>query len=190
MMDDEKHLFSETDPGSRAIQMPKPIKGTGRYPPSIILEQHSTISSSDSAFAPLPAGISGATLFPPPNQNLLSVVMPAPAPVRLASSALLNPTLQTTLSTPTSTPLALEAILLERKRRLVASSNNASICSTPVSFGPCTTIPPSPAPPSLPGGSTAVPLTSASGGGSVSRTSGKGMMFKSSPLSDKVVAEQ
>ncbi|KAF8152292.1 hypothetical protein B0H34DRAFT_724589 [Crassisporium funariophilum] len=37
-------IFSSGTP----IQMPKPVKGMGRHPPSIILEQHSSISSSDS----------------------------------------------------------------------------------------------------------------------------------------------
>ncbi|KAF8888401.1 hypothetical protein CPB84DRAFT_1786278 [Gymnopilus junonius] len=48
------------------IQMPKPIRSTGRHPPSVILEQHSSVSSSESgvgySFASLPtASASAAT---------------------------------------------------------------------------------------------------------------------------------
>jgi hypothetical protein len=51
-MDDEK---DGTGRDPTAIQMRKPIKGAGRYPPSVIWEQHSTTSSYDSA---VPAVIS------------------------------------------------------------------------------------------------------------------------------------
>ena len=192
-MDDAKAATSRgRDP--MTIQMPKPIKGTGRYPPSVILEQHSTISSYDSA-VPVVIGVDAEGLTKPPSthQNLPSSVVTAPAPARLAPSATL-PRSQTTLSTQTmSTPPALEAILLERKRR--ASNTNASNSSSPVPFGPHnnpTFIPASPAPSagsfgkvhSAPG-NPVVPLAV---GGSVTplmrvvHSSGKGSMFKSSPL--------
>ena len=189
-----------------AIQMPKPIKGTGRYPPSIILEQHSTISSYDSAY---PTVISveakGLTVPPSTHQNHPSSVMttPAPAPARLTPSTPL-PRPQTGLPTQMMSTLpTLEAILLERKRR--ASNTNVSNSSSPVPSGPHinpTFIPPRPAPSvglihSVPGNPVA-PLT----GGSVTpltsrvvHSSGKGTRFKSSPLGggDKagvIVAEQ
>ena len=207
-MDDEKDsTFRGRDP--TAIQMPKPIKGTaGRYPPSIILEQYSTISSYDSA-VPTVIGVEakGLTMSPSTHQNLPSSVVTAPAPARLTPSAPL-PKSQTALSTQTiSTSPTLEAILLERKRR--ASNTNASNPSSPVPFGPHNNpafIPPSPVPSagsfglihSVPGN----PVTPLTVGGNVTpltmrvvHGTGKGSMFKSSPLgggdrAGVVVAEQ
>ena len=131
-MGDEKDFLSETDfghptldKGNMAIQIPKPIKGTGRYP--LILEQHSTISSHNSA---VPAVVSveakGLTVPPSTYQNPLMVTAPAP---RFMPSELLSVPQSTQAAPPT-----LEAVLLERKRRL--ASTNASISSSPVSFGP------------------------------------------------------
>jgi len=190
--------------------MPKPIKGTGRYPPSVILEQHSTISSyeSNSAFLPCEAvpttvtSVEGKGLvLPPAYQSVPSVMATTPAAARLMPSA---PYLGSQVSPPilTSAPpaLSLEAILLERKRRLTTTSSNVSNSSTPVHFGPPsnpTCVPPSP----VPSGSSlgfvnkdfgvsGGPAVFSTGGGSgatlISRgmhsSSGKGTMFKSSPL--------
>ena len=191
-MDDEKDIelfYSETDPGheslgkgTTAIQTPKPIKGTGRYPPSVILEQHSTISSYDSAVPAVEA--KGSTVH-----NPSSVVnTPAPAPVRSTPSAFLRSP-QTVPSYPTIATPTLEAILLERKRRLT-STNNATSNSHSPHINP-TLIPPSPAvirAHSVPG-TPALPSADNTGfGGGVPLTlgriqsSGKGTMFKSSPL--------
>ena len=207
-MDDEKDsTFRGRDP--TVIQMPKPIKGTaGRYPPSIILEQHSTISSYDST-VPTVIGVEAKdlTMSPSTHQSLPSSVVTVPAPAQLTPSAPL-PKSQTALSTQTiSTPPTLEAILLERKRR--APSTNASNSSSPVPFGPHNNpafISPSPVPSagsfglthSVPGN----PVTLLTVGGNVTplamravHGSGKGSMFKSSPLgggdrAGVVVAEQ
>ena len=192
-MDDEK---DGTGRGPTAIQMPKPIKGTGRYPPSVILEQHSTISSYDSV---VPAVISveeekGLTMSPSTHENHFSSVVtaPAPAPARLTPSApLLRP--QTALPTQTMSTLpTLEAILLERKRR--ASNTNASNSSSPVPSGPH--INPTRPVPSVgsPGLIHSVPGSPAAPS-RVVHSSGKGTRFKSSPLGggDRVgvvVAEQ
>ena len=147
--DDEKdvtHLFYKTDPGhtfsgrgTAALQMPKPIKGTGRYPPSVILEQHSTISSYDSAFAlreavpAVNAEEKGLTFPPATYQNLPSLVVTAPAPARLTPP--LNPHLSAIQTAPptltTSTQPALEAILLERRRRITSNSSNSSAAVLP-----------------------------------------------------------
>jgi len=207
MMDDEKesvHFFSETDPGhpslGTAIQMPKPIKGTGRYLPSTILERHSTISSYESTSVLLPREIvpetviipegRGWALPPSTHQNLPSLVVIAPALARITSSASLGVSpqvsaIQTAPPTPTGAPPApfLEAILLERRRRLMATSSNVSNSSTPVQFGPHNNSP-SPALSAnlatLNEGSVA-PLTLIAARG-VHNSSGKGTMFKSSPL--------
>jgi metal transporter CNNM len=179
-MDDEKDRMSRgRDP--IAIQMPKPIKGTGRYPPSVILEQHSTISSYDSAIPfIISAEEKGLTMPPSTHQNLPSLVVtaPAPAPARLIPSAPL-PRPQTALSTQTisTLPTTLEAILLERKRR--APNTNASSSSSPVPSGPH--VPPRLAP--------------SAGSFGLIHSSGKGARFKSHPLSGSdragvVVAEQ
>ena len=189
-MDDEKDSTAQgRDP--TAIKMPKPIKGTGRYPPSVILEQHSTISSYNSAD---PTVISveakGLTVPPSTHQNLPSLVVTAPA--RLTPSAS-SPRPQTALPTQTiSTLPPLEAILLERKRR--ASNANASNSSSPVPSGPHNNLAPIPTRPgpsvglihSVPGNPVA-PLRV--------HSSGKGTRFKSSPLGSGdragvVVAEQ
>ena len=181
-----------------AIQMPKPIKGTGRYPPSIILEQHSTVSSYDSA---VPTAISveakSLTTSPSADQNRPSSMVTAPTPARLAPSAPL-PRPQAALPTQTMSALpTLEAILLERKRR--ASNTSASNSSSPVPIGPHinpTSISPRPAPSagsfgsinSVPG-NPVTPLRAV-------HSSGKGIRFKSSPLggggdrAGVVVAEQ
>ena len=210
MNDEKDDAFRGRD--LTAIQMPKPIKGTtGRYPPSIILEQHSTISSYDSAI-PTVIGVEtkGLAVSPSTHQNLPSSVMTVPAPARLTPSAPL-PRSQTALSTQTmSTAPALEAILLERKRRAPnTSTSNSSSPTTPAPFGPHNNPmfnPPSPAPsagtfgliPNVPGN----PLTPLTVGGGVTplalrvvHSSGKGSMFKSSPLgggdrAGVVVAEQ
>ena len=180
-----------------AIQMPKPIKGTGRYPPSIILEQHSTISSYDSA---VPTAISveakGLTMSPSANQNLPSSVVTAPAPARLAPSAPPSRP-QTVLPTQTMSALPpLEAILLERKRR--ASNTNASSSSSPVPIGPHinpTSISSRPTPSAGSFGSIhSVPGNTVAPSRAV-HSSGKGTRFKSSPLgggdrAGVVVAEQ
>lgn len=205
LMDDEKDgklFYSETDPGhvslgkkgATAIHIPKPIKGTGRYPPSVILEQHSTISSYDSA---VPAEVAKDLTVPPrAYQNPAPAVVNtlAPAPVRLAPSALLR-SAQSVPSTPTIGTPTLEAILLERKRRLTSSTNGSNANS---SYNSPTVIPPGPAlgagsfgsSHSVPG--TPVipsPVSGGGGGGGVPLTlraihgsSGKGTMFKSSPL--------
>ena len=199
---DSVRTFPESDPGhtflGAAIQMPKPIKGTGRYPPSVILERHSTISSYDSCEV-VPATVvslegKGWTL-PPTQQNLMAT---APASARLMPSvSLLGPQLSAIQPTPTPTgtpPASLEAILFERKRRLTA--NNPSNSSTPVHFGP-PSVSPSPAPsassfgfihkdPGVSGGPAISSTTSGGGAPLILRgvhcSSGKGTMFKSSPL--------
>lgn len=206
MMNDEKdsaHFISETDPGhtflgsgTTVIQMPKPIKGTGRYPPSVILEQHSTISSSESTFAmreaaPIDAEGKGWTLPSFTHQNLPSFMVTVPAPARLLPSAShISPQLsaiQTAPPTPTMSTApapSLEAILLERKRRLMATSSNASNSNTPVQLGPHNTTPS----PALihkdfgGAGSPPVLSTTCSAPRGVHSSSGKGSMFKSSPL--------
>ena len=172
-MDDEKDRGKDPT----AIQMPKPIKGTGRYPPSVILEQHSTISSYDSTFPiVVNAEANDLTMSPNVHQNLLSPVVTAPAPAlarSTPSTPLQRP--QTALPNQTMSTLpSLEAILLERKRR--SSNANASSSSTPAPSGPY--IPPRTAP-------------------SVLRvqSSGKGTRFKSSPLgggerAGVIIAEQ
>lgn len=187
-MDGEKDSTAQgRDP--TAIKMPKPIKGTGRYPPSVILEQHSTISSYNSAD---PTVISveakGLTVPPSTHQTLPSLVVTAPA--RLTPSAP-SPRPQTALPTQSMNTLpTLEAILLERKRR--ASNANASNSNSPVPSGPHinpTLIPTRPPPSvvhSVPGNPVA-PLRV--------HSSGKGTRFKSSPLgggdrAGVVVAEQ
>jgi metal transporter CNNM len=191
MMDDEKDsvlFYPETGPGHvpPAIQIPKPIKGSGRYPPSVILEQHSTISSYDSA-VPAVTNVEGKDLtLPPPTYQKPTLVVKAPAPVRLTSSALLrNPQLtHTAPTTPTISTPALEAILLERKRRLTSThhSNPSSPHTNP------TLIPPSPPVSTGSFGSVIVPSPTAGVAGvpmnlrGVHSSSGKGTMFKSSPL--------
>ena len=192
--DDEKDGTSQgRDP--TAIQMPKPIKGTGRYPPSVILEQHSTISSYDSAYPTVISVEAKGLTVPPSTHRSRPSTATAPAPARLTPSALL-PRPQTALATQTMSTLpTLEAILLERKRR--ASNANASNSSTPVPSGSHinpTSIPPRPALSaggfglvhSVPGNPVA-PLKV--------HSSGKGTRFKSSRLSggdwtSVVVAEQ
>ena len=208
IMDDEKDFLSESDlghptvdKGNMAIQIPKPIKGTGRYPPSVILEQHSTISSYDSA---VPAVVSveakGLTVPPSTYQNP-SLMVTAPAPTRFMPSGLLSVPQSTQAAPPTISTPTLEAVLLERKRRL--ASTNASISSSPASFGPHNNILPSPVvsagsfglnssvPGSsvlLPSATSGVPLTLRG----VHSSSGKGTMFKSSPLAggDRAVSER
>ena len=192
-MDDEKGSTSQGR-DSTVIQMPRPIKGTGRYPPSVILEQHSTISSYDSAYNPTVTSLEakGLTVPPSTHQSPPSLVVTAPAPTRLAPSApssrppVTLPTTQTMSTLPT-----LEAILLERKRR--ASNANTSNSSSPVPSGPHinpTLIPARPAPSA---GSLSVPGSPVSP--SRVHSSGKGTRFKSSPLvggdrAGLVVAEQ
>ncbi|KAF8804197.1 DUF21-domain-containing protein [Phlegmacium glaucopus] len=194
MTDDEKDsvpFFSGANPGhaflGTSIQMPKPIKGTGRYPPSIILEQHSTISSNESTsiFLPreaVPAIVispeeKACTLPPSTRQNLPSLLATVPVPSRLMPLS----TIQSAPPTPTSTtPVPfLEAILLERKRRLMSTNSNVPN-SSPVQFGPNNPASaPSPAPSTNLNGSSVSPLIAARG---VHSSSGKGTMFKSSPL--------
>ena len=195
-MDDEKDGMSQgRDP--TAIQMPKPIKGTGRYPPSVILEQHSTISSYDLADQHvISVEAKNLTLPPSTQKNGPSSLVTSPVPARLTPSTPL-PRPQAVLSTQSMSTLpTLEAILLERKRR--ASNANASNPSSPAPSGPHinpTSNPPRPAPSagsfglihSAPGTPIA-PLRMA-------LSSGKGTRFKSSPLgggdrSGVVVAEQ
>ena len=209
-MNDEKdsvHFFSETDPGhtflGTTIQMPKPIKGTGKYPPSVILEQHSTISSYESNSAireDIPvSSVEGKELtLPPTQQKVPSVMVTTPALTRLGPSAsILSPQLPAIQTTPTTLttnePPTLEAILLERKRRLSATAGNtASNSSTPGPDNNHTSVPSSPVLSGFGlshkffGASGGPPVLSTSGSSGVAlrgvHTSGKGSMFKSSPL--------
>jgi hypothetical protein len=121
MMDDEKDNLHFSDPGqlppgkfTTAIQVPKPIKGTGRYPPSVILEQHSTISSHDSATPAVTSVDSKGLTVPPPTYQKPSSVVTAPVPIRLTPSALLqNPRLtQTAPTTPVMSTTSLRVFLI------------------------------------------------------------------------------
>jgi metal transporter CNNM len=175
-MDDEQDSTARgRDP--TAIQMPKPIKGTGRYPPSVILEQHSTISSYDSTGPTIiSVEAKGLTVPPSTHQDPPSLVVTAPAPTRLAPPAPSSRP-QTALSTQTMSTLpTLEAILLERKRRASYATNSSSpvpsgphinpplISTRPASLGLIHSVP----------GNPVAPLRV--------HSSGKGARFKSSPL--------
>lgn len=198
MMDDEKDSvlsYPETDPGHvlTAIQIPKPIKGS-RYPPSVILEQHSTISSYNSAVPAVTSVEEKDLTLPPPTYQKPSLVVKAPTPVRSTPSALLrNPQLtHTAPTTPTISTPALEAILLERKRRLTSGHNSNPSSphinptfiapSSPVrtgSFGSMHSVPGNPViVPSSTAGVAGIPVTLRG----IHSSSGKGTMFKSSPL--------
>jgi metal transporter CNNM len=137
----------------QGIQMPKPMRSSGRHPPSVILEQHSTISSSDSgvaaALAPAPIYVPilgknpaalgqtlGANTPPPAGTALGSSPSPSigfhtpnPAAHAVGASALHHggdPS-GANAASPSSSPVpALEAILLDRKRRLAAASGGGS----------------------------------------------------------------
>lgn len=131
------------------IQMPKPIRSSGRNPPSIILEQHSSISSSDSGVAaaltppPINGPMLGRNPFAPVQALGSNILAPAgtvlvsspsggsiaanPAHA-VAASALHNgdPSSAYAVSPSPSPGPALEAILLDRKRRLAAASSHTS----------------------------------------------------------------
>ncbi|PPR03590.1 hypothetical protein CVT26_006131 [Gymnopilus dilepis] len=221
------------------IQMPKPIRGTGRSPPSVILEQHSSVSSSESAAgfsfssmpttsggqvptassilasggaapsSPTPNTHSGAPSPSSPQQQSQSVPSSPSMPVTTGAQVLPAPAvLMHKVDKPPSrsgSPAPpLEAILLDRKRRMAAAGGAIGNVTAAPSPAPSTVLvnPSSMAMTSITGGSSgaggtgaaAVPAT-----GSTSPRSGnasiKGARFKSSPLgggerSGVVVAEQ
>lgn len=136
--------------------MPKPVRGLAedaKTKPSIIVEQHTTspqpMAEYDSSLIPLPPALdTKSKSLPPPGGGFAS-----PSISRSASPA-----------------PSLEAILLERKRRLVPSTT-----STTTSAG-------TPAPGSA---NLVLPPTSGVSSGASIRTGGgsvKGTRFKSSPL--------
>jgi len=198
--------------------MPKPMRGSGRHPPSVILEQHSTVSSSDSgvaaALAPAPVydpmlGKNPAALvqtlganIPPPAGTVLGSSPPPPVGFHTpnpAAHAVAASALHTGdpsgahAASPSPSPVpALEAILLDRKRRLAAASGGAgSMAGSVRPSSSSSTVASMSASHSKEG---VVPILPGSPK-SVHGTSAKGTRFKSSPLGGAeragvVVAEQ
>ncbi|KAH9475494.1 DUF21 domain-containing protein [Psilocybe cubensis] len=152
------------------IQMPKPIRSPGRSPPSVILEQHSSVSSSDSGVltslkptspdSTLNSPSTEATTAPSGHVNLgaaapAAVTQPSfPLPLSVSASTSVGPNLSTAhkidkVPSRSTSPAPLEAILLDRKRRLAQAAHGqaqTSAVGTPVG-----SIAPSPVP-SLGGG--------------------------------------
>ena len=123
------------------IQMPKPMRSSGRNPPSVILEQQSSISSTNSGVAAtlVPAPIDAPTFGRAPVQTLGVNISP-PAGTALVTSGVTTPypthgvaapalhygdPLGANTASPSPIP-ALEAILLDRKRRLAASTGGTA----------------------------------------------------------------
>lgn len=123
-------------PGSASILMPRPVRGTGRHPPSVILEQHSSVSSSDSG-----GGVSALAHAPqelPTPAPVLAAPVPRPAVVGLSASVGGAPTSKASVHTASPAPSpALEAILLDRKRRLHAAGTGVAAAG-PVAPAPST----------------------------------------------------
>ncbi|KAF8966793.1 hypothetical protein BDZ97DRAFT_1806478 [Flammula alnicola] len=177
--------YSVSTGGSTPIQMPRPIRGTGRHPPSVILEQHSSVSSSDSGIGspllpaptevplkPLPGDAKRETLSAPaavvPSLSYpVAALLGLPFLVGSLSSGTHGPPTdalpQKVPSRSASPAPTLEAILLDRKRRLAAASaqssgsNTASVTASPApgvvhtasqvdNATPASVIAPSPAP--------------------------------------------
>lgn len=212
---------------SAPIQMPRPVRSTGRQPPSVILEQHSSVSSNEEGPNPLlltqrgrneaivvrdmaaPATIVSHPMSPnePPSYPgsaqpypVSSSMTPAPAgPVVAAISNSRAPSRDASPAPP------LEAILLERKRRLAATLGSQSLAvSTAAAANAVLGVPSAPGtpgPPPLVGSGSQSPATNvassflASGGGAnqnlgasvaapvrVATSTSKGTKFKSSPL--------
>jgi len=222
-----------------AIHMPKPIRTIGRGPPSIILEQHSSASSSNSgvgtSLTPMTSVVAAALNAPslgadgksktlPPSSSISypssPVVQQGVTPITTAASTPAHPVttaappahkLDKTPSRSTSPapPPPLEAILLDRKRRLAAAHGQTpgavllGLNSPSVSMaGGGASVAPSPSPSlstnvphghgkdgviaggsntlSIPSPPLSSPSISKSTGASTG--SGKGTRFKSSPL--------
>ncbi|KAF9530096.1 hypothetical protein CPB83DRAFT_851556 [Crepidotus variabilis] len=136
--------------GGPTLQMPRPIRSTGRSPPSVILEQHSSVSDDDDQVANMlvNAGrtLSGVALpkpintsetgKPPTRSNSEGHLMPTPPSASAVPAHVSNLPPNTSRSGSPVPPL--EAILLERKRRLHASGGHnqgGSASSTPVPQG-------------------------------------------------------
>lgn len=198
-----------------SILMPRPIRGS-RNPPSVILEQHSSVSSSNSdVLSSLSMAAATDTLQAPTADNRPTV--PLPGTVGLSASVGATPKSPSPAPSP-----ALEAILLDRKRRLHAANVGAGTVhsapttppvaptggagtalntpGSPLGMGAATLGVPresSAAPSISPAPSAASGGTTAAGSGSGKGTAGaaKGTRFKSSPLggidrAGVVVAEQ
>jgi len=204
---------------STAIQMPKPIKSLGRPLPSAIIEQQSSVSSSDSGVSaalapagpievalPMLAGSGKSGIAPvqaldaniPPILSAASPSIGAAANPAAPAAALYNRDHPSGASASPSPVPALEAILLDRKRRLVAASAS-SVAGT----GGGVSASPSPPPTTTTNMSASeskdgvVPVpTGSPKSGHVHGASAKGTRFKSSPLGTVerlqgvVVAEQ
>ena len=178
----------------QGIQMPKPIRSSGRNPPSVILEQYSSISSSDSgvaaALGPTPIDIPMLGKNPAALVQTLGANIPPPAGTVLGYSPSLNPAHAVAASalqngdpsganaaSPSPPPVpALEAILLDRKRRLAAVSGGTG--TRPSSSGSTSTTASMSVSQSKEG---VVPVLPGSPK-SVHGVSAKGTRFKSSPL--------
>jgi metal transporter CNNM len=212
------------------IWMPRPIRGIGRPAPSIILEQHSTVSSSDSgvgaALQPVPIAQPTpvkATLAPAPSAGdaRQGVGAGVVSGMGLSGSAGNTPKIPSRTASPApSTPTpALEAVLLDRKRRLAAAgvhsasstpgivhvasqANNAGAIASPApgaggGVGGLSLSIPMSLSASKEASPTASSAASVGGAGAVVKgaTPAKGTRFKSSPLgggerAGVVVAEQ
>ncbi|KAF9475034.1 DUF21-domain-containing protein [Pholiota conissans] len=209
--------------GSTSIQMPRPIRSTGRNPPSVILEHHSSVSSFDSgvAAALLPAPMvipavkgsaqaqtgDGKQGVVSSTTALLSGVSTGLSPASAAST----PKVPSRTASPAPSTPALEAVLLDRKRRLAA----AHTASSPAAGGNAGSV--ANVSPSAGGGGNAglslaiptalsaskdaspsgspVPSVTSSAGAIKGTVLPKGTRFKSSPLgggerAGVVVAEQ
>ena len=197
---------SGTPGGSASILMPRPVRGTGRHPPSVILEQHSSVSSSDSGVAV--SALARAPLeLPAP---VLAAPVPRPAVVGLSASVGGAPNAKAPVHTASPAPSpALEAILLDRKRRLHAAAGPVAPAPSLGGAGASTGSPTLLGAVPVSGAREAAPTTAASAvapplvpapstgsvGGKTVAGSVKGMRFKSSPLggvdrAGMVVAEQ
>ncbi|KDR71746.1 hypothetical protein GALMADRAFT_253492 [Galerina marginata CBS 339.88] len=229
---------------STPIQMPKPIRSPGRHPPSIILEQHSSVSSNESGIgpslsalpepitilapapitaSPLPVDMRGwpgqtsgssaaASSSSPPSG--LTTISTSPIPLGVAPAPAVLPHKLEKEKSPSrsASPAPLEAILLDRKRRLAAAhvqtsgslagpgspalagvaaglgggSVNASVAPSPAPSShvnsPRSSSPPA-SPPTAVGSGAGIGGAAASGGiRSGHATVAKGTRFKSSPL--------
>ena len=164
--------------GGLTILMPRPVPGTlGDNPPSIILEQNSSISSTDTGVSGTLVGVENSAA-----SRLLTVPNPIPETSQLTSGSKSSTSHHSNPSPPivTSPVPTLEAILLDRKRRLAvhaaASGSGSNAANSPGSYPPIlykdfafsSTV-----------ASTPSPSDSLK---SVVGTVGKGTKFKSSPL--------
>lgn len=164
--DNRKSLDATSSP---PIQMPKPVKSTGRGPPSIILEQHSSVSSSDSgvnASLAFPAGVKlkddTAKLTTDPKTKSTSsptatssetVPEGYDTPSSIPGLLVTNAPVVAQSRSASPGPATLEAILLDRKRRLAASQKEVQTQAHPNSPGgsPAPSTSPTPAPQVIPG---------------------------------------